>query len=111
MTAVTVTSESATMIARAATRPSAPDAAIDPTLATSIDATSGMTVLRIRLMKIVPTGAAMARIAAVPGIDPFASARPRRKPATRPAVYESGGASSDPAAHVDNGRQPKAKRS
>ena len=58
--------------------------ASDPTLATSIDATSGITVIRIRLMKIVPTGATIATIVVAAGdVDP-ASARPMRKPATRP---------------------------
>ncbi len=70
--------------ARAPIRPSAPDAASDPTLATSIDATSGVTVIRMRLMKMVPTGAAMARIVVAPGEDAPESVRPRRNPATNP---------------------------
>ena len=37
-------------------RASAPVAAMDPTLATSIEVTSGITVIRMRLVKIVPTG-------------------------------------------------------
>ena len=70
--------------ARAPARPSAPDEASDPTLATSIDATSGITVIRIRLMKMVPTGATTASSVATAGDDEPASARPRTKPATRP---------------------------
>ena len=70
--------------ARAPARPSAPDEASDPTLATSIDATSGITVIRIRLMKIVPTGATTASSVATAGDDEPASASPRTKPATRP---------------------------
>ena len=70
--------------ARAPIRPSAPDAASDPTLATSIDATSGMTVIRMRLMKTVPTGAAIARIVVAPGDEAPESARPRRNPAANP---------------------------
>ena len=70
--------------ARAPARPSAPDEASDPTLATSIDATSGITVIRMRLMKIVPTGATTASSVATAGDGEPASARPRTKPATRP---------------------------
>jgi hypothetical protein len=83
-TAATVTSASAISARRPATRPSAPDAAIVPTLATSIDATSGITVIRIRLMKIVPTGMRMARIVAATGEEAAPSARPSRNPATKP---------------------------
>ena len=36
------------------------DAVIDPTFAISIDMTSGMTVMRMRLTKIVPIGVAIA---------------------------------------------------
>src|SRR6185436_9131505 len=85
-TAVTATSARARIAARTATRPSAPDEASDPTLATSIDATSGITVMRIRLMKIVPTGVRMVRSAAATVDEPApASARPRRNPATNPS--------------------------
>ena len=75
----------ATIALRAPARPSAPDAAIDPTLATSIETTSGITVMRIRLMKIVPTGATMATTAAAAGDEAPASARPSAKPATKPS--------------------------
>src|SRR5438445_13435238 len=84
ISAATASNATATSAARAPARPNAPDEASDPTLATSIDATSGITVIRIRLMKIVPMGPRTATIAVAAGdIDP-ASARPTRKPATRP---------------------------
>src|SRR5215470_7829763 len=72
------------MAARMPARPSAPEEASDPTLATSIDATNGITVIRIRLMKIVPTGATTATSVATAGDEEPASARPTTKPATRP---------------------------
>src|SRR6266705_2496072 len=84
LTAATARSAAAMSAARAPIRPSAPDAASDPTLATSIDATSGMTVIRMRLMKTVPTGAAIARIVVAPGDEAPESARPRRNPAVNP---------------------------
>src|SRR5690349_17344178 len=79
-----VTSATARTAARTPTRASVPEAASEPTLAISIDATRGSTVMRIRLMKIVPTGARTATIVAPPGTNPPATARPARKPATRP---------------------------
>ena len=84
MSAAAASSATATSAARAPARPNAPDEASDPTLATNIDATSGITVIRIRLMKIVPIGPRMATTAVAAGdVDP-ASARPTRKPPTRP---------------------------
>ena len=62
----------------------APDDASDPTLAISIDATSGSTVMRIRLTKIVPTGAATATIVAAAGDVLPERAKPTRNPPTRP---------------------------
>src|SRR5207244_12501486 len=44
--AAAASSATATIAARAAMRPSAPDAAVDPTLAISIETTSGRTVMR-----------------------------------------------------------------
>ena len=48
------------MAARIPTLPRDLEAVIDPTFATSIDTTSGITVMRMRLTKIVPTGVATA---------------------------------------------------
>src|SRR5258708_13671736 len=55
-----------------------------PTFATSIDTTSGITVMRIRLMKIVPTGVATARMGAATDGPAPVSRSPSRKPATSP---------------------------
>ena len=60
-TAVTTSNAIAMTAARTPTRPSDCDAAIDPTFATSMDTTRGMTVMRMRLTKIVPTGVAIFR--------------------------------------------------
>src|SRR3954471_14580442 len=84
VSAVIARNTTAMTAARAPARPSAPDDASDPTLATSIDATSGITVIRIRLMKIVPTGATMASSVETAGDEEPARANPRTKPATRP---------------------------
>ena len=56
--AATARSVTANAAARQPTRASARDAAAEPTLDTSIDTTSGITVIRIRLMKRAPTVAA-----------------------------------------------------
>src|SRR5262249_15958755 len=82
--ATAVSSATANSAARVPARASAPDAASEPTLATSIDATSGKTVIRIRLMKIVPIVASTATSASEPGTWRAASANPSSKPATRP---------------------------
>src|SRR5712692_3979026 len=83
-TVATATSDRPSAAARTATRPRAPDGPSDPTLATSIEAISGITVIRMRLTKIVPTGVRTARIVAPTGEEAAPSARPSRNPATRP---------------------------
>src|SRR5881397_1276473 len=82
-TAVTASSAMAMMAARTPTRPSELDAVIDPTFATSMDITSGITVMRMRLTKIVPTGVATASTGpAADGRD--VSVSPKMNPARRP---------------------------
>ena len=82
-TTVIVSIRMAMTAARTPTRPSERDAVIDPTFATSIDITSGITVMRMRLMKMVPTGVAIASTGpAADGTD--VSARPSKKPETKP---------------------------
>ena len=71
--------------ARAPIRPSAPDAASGPTLATSIDATSGITVIRIKLTKTVPAGVAIATTAPLTAGGNTVSVRPRMNPAINPS--------------------------
>jgi hypothetical protein len=83
-TATTARSATATTAARHPARAIAPDEASDPTLAISIEATSGSTVIRIRLTKIVPIGAATATIIAAIGEALPETAKPTRNPATRP---------------------------
>src|SRR5438445_238480 len=89
VTAAIATSATAMAAARVPTRPSVPDAAIDPMLATTIDATSGITVMRMRLMKIVPTGVTIARSVAAAGEDAPASARPATRSETTTYTYGS----------------------
>src|SRR4029079_456631 len=83
-TATTARSATATTAARHPARAIAPDEASDPTLAISIEATSGSTVMRIRLTKIVPIGAATATIVEAIGEALPETAKPTRNPATRP---------------------------
>src|SRR6266508_164210 len=71
-------------MARAATFPSAPVVVIDPTLVTRSAVTSGIAVIGMRLMKIVPAAALQATTAVAPTEDRPASARPSANPATRP---------------------------
>ena len=82
-TAVSVSTTMAMTAARTPTRPSDRDAVIDPTFATSIDITSGITVMRMRLTKMVPIGVAIASTGpATDGTD--VSVSPSKKPPTRP---------------------------
>jgi len=55
-----------------------------PTLDTSIDTTSGTTVMRIMLTKMVPTGVRIPIVVAAAGDELPASASPSRNPATSP---------------------------
>src|SRR5262245_59920069 len=84
-TAVNVSTTTAKTAARTPTRPSERDAVIDPRFATSIDITSGITVMRMRLTKIVPTGVATAITGPAAAGNRDASASPSRNPVMRPA--------------------------
>jgi len=84
-TAVTTSNAIAITAARTPTRPRDAEAAIDPTFATSMETTSGMTVMRMRLTKIVPTGVAIRSTDAVAAGAADASTRPRAKPPINPA--------------------------
>ena len=73
-----------TTAARTPVRLSPLDAVIAPTLATSIDTTSGMTVIRIRLTKMVPTGVMIPIVIVAVGDALPVSASPSRNPAKSP---------------------------
>src|SRR5258706_2783746 len=70
--------------ARTPVRPSPPGAVNAPTLATSIEATRGTTVIRIRLTNTVPIGVRIAMVIVATGDEPSANASPSRNPPTSP---------------------------
>ena len=84
----TPSSSTATNTLRAPARPSAPDAAIDPTLAISIETTSGRTVMRIRLTKIVLRPAGLEGLNAVVSWTSGASAGIRFETPLHPSVLD-----------------------
>src|SRR5436190_1309603 len=95
--AAIVRSSSAMASARPAVRPSVRDSPIEPTLATSIDATSGSAVMRIRLMKTVPTGARTVATGVAYVDPPMASpiAKPTASPRSTRVVSDTLGESAE----------------